>query len=100
MALRHEKAAIAMLLCSPSTLSKKWRAGATDSELSDELKRLGFSPQAEAKALDTMRNYKDARDLFGIMAERLRHDPWDGNEPHPTDPDGLAIVAALKNMAE
>jgi len=100
MAVTFQKAALALLLCAPSTLHKNWMNGASRADLETQLRDLGFSDDAIPLALETMTNLGANRDSFVFIASKLTDDPWDGVEPHPKDPDAQDIVAAMRDLDE
>jgi hypothetical protein len=92
-----QKAGIAMLLASPSTLNKAWRGG-DQTAFNNELTRLGFSTAAIDVAKQSAQKLNTDVQSFIVTADRMRTDLWAGGEPHPPDNDAVRIVAALRAM--
>jgi hypothetical protein len=92
-----QKAAIAMLLCGPSTLHDKWLEN--DKPARDaELTRLGLSPAAETAAKNAMDGLNGKQELFAAMAQVLKFNLWAGGEPHPDDAGAASIMGALRQL--
>jgi hypothetical protein len=97
MPQNFQKAAVALLLCAPSTLHQKWK----DNDVAGrdaELARLGFSDAAIAAATTAMPTLRGSMDAFTTVAGMLKTELWAGGEPHPEDPGALKIVQAMREL--
>ena len=92
-----QKAAIALLLCAPSTLHAKWRDNDT-AGCEAELTRLGFSDAAAAAARTSMASLRANMNQFVAIAAMLKTDVWAGGEPHPSDPGAFNIAGAMRGL--
>jgi len=94
--LANQKAAIAMLLTSPSTLHDAFKRGdKTDTE--DQLNKLNFSPSARAIADNAIdkRGHLDTNALERV-ANFLKLEVWGGEEPHPDDQPAKVMVSMAR----
>jgi hypothetical protein len=97
MAQWFQKAAVALLLASPSTLHKAYCHGQPE-EFEAELQRLGFSPEGIQAARDAQTALREQAGFLHATSEALRKGVWAGSEPHPNDDDARKIVQALKAL--
>ena len=98
---KHQKAVIAGLLVTPSTLHKHWKAG-DKAKVTDELDRLKLSKEAKDVAQTAMDNIDKAagglKGKFTEVATFLRTEIWEGDEPHPNDDEALALSKKAKEL--
>jgi len=93
----HQKAALALLLGTPSTLNLKWEANVR-ADIEKELSRLKFSAKVDPTPIQLMDEIeaKGKKPVIIEASKVLLDVIWDGAEPHPDDDDAVRLVAAAR----
>jgi hypothetical protein len=109
--LQFQRAALVLLLISPSELGDRFIEG-DDAEVQRMLRDLGFSNRAITIAMPMLRSFRTAKlslkapgdqiDAVSALAKLrkpiIRQHFWDGKEPHPPSILAGAIVRALRAL--
>jgi hypothetical protein len=100
MPVSHQKAVLAVLICAPSTLHKKWK-DKKKNEFDQELVRLKLTDKAKSEAQRIVHEIdadEKHRKVITDAAAILKATVWAGDEPHPTDEDAANLVAKAKEL--
>jgi hypothetical protein len=94
--------AIAFLLASPSALNRALTESPKDQRAAtfeQQLRDLGVSDQARIKALSALAQLSDDDlRMFRTGADKLAAMFWDGEIPHPPQPEARNVVSRMRGV--